>query len=36
MIVSEAMATIGYGRMALVTLIAHILMSLETLTAMLE
>jgi inward rectifier potassium channel len=30
----ETMATIGYGRMAPVTLVAHILMSLEALTGM--
>jgi inward rectifier potassium channel len=32
----ETMATIGYGRMAPVTLFAHILMSLEALTGMIE
>lgn len=32
----ETMATIGYGRMAPVTLLAHILMSLEALTGMIE
>jgi len=31
----ETMATVGYGRMAPVTLVAHILMSLEVLTGML-